>query len=309
MPSPTLISMLVLTLMLCARPALCEPPRVVASIKPIHALASALMEGVATPQLLVRGSASPHGYALRPSEARALSQADLIFWVGEQLETFLPRTLKNLGTGTEALALIETSGLLLYSPRKGGAWEAGHKEHHEHVNHPGVDPHIWLSPANAAILTREMARRLVKIDAPNAERYKLNATKLLRRLEILDESLGARLKPLRNTPYLVFHDAYQYFERHYGLANQGSVTISPERRPGVRRISAIREKIKSSKARAVFSEPQFDAKIIPALIEGTGAQNELLDPLGMNAPEGAEAYFFIMEQMGESLHRVLFNPE
>jgi len=298
---------ILLALLLAALPALAAPSRVVVSIKPVHSLAAAVMEGVGVPRLLIRAAGSPHSYALKPSDARALSEADLIFWIGQELETFLPRALKNLGTQAAQVSLLKTAGLVLYPLREGGAWDEPETDqsHEEHEAHEGPDPHVWLSPRNAALMAAAMAERLVAADPQNARQYRENTATLTKRLFELDQEIAATLQPVRKNPYLVFHDAYQYFDRHYGLNPQGSLTLNPERKPGARRVQEIREKIRSSSARAVFSEPQFDAKIVGVLIEGTGAGQGRLDPLGMDAPEGPEAYFAMMREMARTLRSAL----
>lgn len=293
-------------------------PNVVASIKPIHALVAGVMQGVAEPRLLVKGG-SPHGYVLRPSEARALANADLVVWVGHELEGFLEKPLATLGKQARQLALLETLHDQLLPLREGGAWEEhAHEEttEHHHPQHAEVEPaadhpdhpaagernaHLWLSPRLAMQIVAQAADLLSEIDPAHRDRYQENARQLRERLASLDRRLADRLAPVKAVPYIVFHDAYQYFETAYGLNVVGSITLDPERQPGARRISEIRAKIKTLNARCVFSEPQFEPRLVATIIEGTGARSGVLDPLGAELPTGPDSYFQLLDQLADNL--------
>jgi zinc transport system substrate-binding protein len=280
-----------------------EPPRVVATINPVHSLVAGVMAGVGKPYLLIRGGASPHTYVLRPSDARALDRAKVIFWVGEELETFLTRPLKALGGKAKIVALAEAKGVTLLKLREGGVWEPhAHEEHgHEEHGHAAYNPHIWLDPVNAKAMVDAIAAALSEADPANAGAYHVNAATLRARLDRLDAALAARLAPVRTRPFIVFHDAYPYFERRYGLNGAGSITLSPERQPGARRLAAIRARIRARHIRCVFAEPQFRPHLVRTVTEGTGAKGAVLDPLGAAVPTGPEAYFTIMDRLAKDL--------
>ena len=284
-------------------------PQVVVSIKPIHSLVAAVLEGVGEPQLLIKGAGSPHGYSLRPSEAQMLAKADLVIWVGEGLETFLVRPLANLGSNALQLELAHHLESKMLPIREGGAWEGhghdahGHDKHshHAHDDHDELDHHLWTSPVLAKDIVRLIAEKLATVDPANAALYAANAASLTTRLDQLFHEVKEQLQPVGNVPYIVFHDAYQYFERDFGLSAVGSVTIDTERSPGVRRVQEVRSKIGELQVRAVFSEPQFQSRIVATVIEGSGAKAGVLDPLGVDLSEGPEAYFLLIRGMGASI--------
>lgn len=285
-------------------------PRVVVSIKPIHSLVAGVMQGVAEPQLLIAGGGSPHGYVLRPSEARALADADLVIWVGHNLESFLEKPLATLGRKASQLELMDRLEADLLPLRAGGDWEGhGHAAEEERGHHGHQDlqlnPHLWLSPQLAKKVVEVVRAALIEVDPSNGELYRQNAGGLLERLEQLDARLRQKLAPVSAVPYLVFHDAYQYFEAAYGLNAVGSVTVDPERRPGIKRLLEMREKIKELNARCVFSEPQFEPKLVATIIEGTGARTGELDPLGAELAPGAEHYFQLLNALADDLLRGL----
>lgn len=284
-------------------------PRVVASIKPVHALVAGVMEGVGAPQLLIGGSASAHTYSLRPSQARALQQADIVFWVGEGLETFLVRVLKNLPRGTRVIPLLEAPGLRRHRAREGGMWEqeADHDENREGKPpaREEINPHIWLDPENARAMVRHIVETLQKADPGNAGRYAENGEALSRRIRALEAEIEARLRPLRRAPFVVFHDAYQYFEKRFQLRGAGSIAVSPDRPPGARRILQIRRRLQAAPSMCLFSEPQFSPGIVATLIAGTPARTGVLDPLGVDIAPGKEAYFALMRKLADAFHRCL----
>jgi len=275
-------------------------PQVVVTIKPIHSLVSGVMEGVDTPYLLLSGGESPHHYSLRPSQVRQLHRAAVVIWVAPTVETFLEKVVATLGDKTRILRLIEVPGLNLLKVREGKTWET-----HHHDSGFEIDSHIWLSPDNAKVIVQAVARTLSLADANNAARYAANAVRLVERLEQLDQALKQQLAPVKELPYLVFHDAYQYFEHHYGLTAVGAVALSPESRPSVRRLYQLRASMKKQQIRCVFSEPQFEPALVATLIEGTSVRRGVLDPLGADLPVGVEGYFTLLGNLAESLRRCL----
>lgn len=290
------------------------PPSVVASILPVHALAAAVGEGVIEPVLIVKGGGSPHTYALRPSEARDLQRADVIFWIGPGLESFLIRPLQALPARARRVALAEASGVRLLPYRTGAAWGAhdhdrtrargrgddhDHDSDHEHDN--AWDLHVWLDPRNAAAMADEIVATLAAVDPANAERYRANGLRLRRRLADLETDIAARLGPVRDRPFVVFHDAYQYFEDRFQVRALGSVTLAPERQPGAQHLAALRREIARSGAVCVFAEPQFKPALLKTVVEGTEARYGVLDPIGADLTPGADAYFALLRGLAGSL--------
>jgi zinc transport system substrate-binding protein len=279
----------------------------VATIAPLHSLVAAVMKTIAGPALLLRGGVSPHDYRLRPSDMRALSRPDVVFWIGPEFETFLAKPLAN-AADVRSVALAQAAAVELLPLRSGGIWQA--REHegqgHDDTHDAGdFDTHIWLDPRNAAAMTRAIAAALSDVDPANAAVYRGNRDVLLLRLSDLEQDLHTLLAPVRDQPYIVFHDAYQYFERRFGLQARGSITLDPERRPGARRVSEIRARIETEGIRCVFSEPQFEPALVSTLIEGTGARQALLDPLGTGLTPGAEMYFQLLRDLAQALRECL----
>lgn len=296
---------------------------VVTSILPVHSLAAGVMEGVGRPHLLVPGGASPHSFALRPSDARRLERAQAVFWVGPSLETFLERPLNALARKAAVMALAEVDGVTRLPLREGGSWEIeahrddarasehGHdddrKDARDHA-HGDWNPHVWLDPLNAAVFVKVIARELGQIDPANKARYEANAARLTAKLRALDGELRQTLAQVQDKPYIVFHDAYRNFEARYGLNPVGSITLSPELAPGARRLVEIRARIRNAGAICVFAEPQFEPKIIRTVTQGTGARTATLDPLGAQLKPGPEAYFQLMRNLATDLTGCLTDP-
>jgi zinc transport system substrate-binding protein len=276
-----------------------EPPKVLASIKPLHSLAATVMDGVAKPSLLLRATASAHTYTLRPSDARAIEQADVVFWIGPDYEAFMAKAVRGLPRKARVVTMSAAPDIALLPTREGGVWaeEDDHDHAHGDAEH---DMHLWLDPANAKAIARAMAATLAQADPANAERYQANAQTLAARLDTLDEDLRARLTPVAHKPFVVFHDAYQYLEERYGLTAAGSITVTPDRTPGPRRLSDLRRAIAERNAGCVFSEPQFTSALVGTVASGTHARTGVLDPLGATIPDGKDAYFAMMMALADS---------
>ena len=283
--------------------AFATQPVVVASIKPIHALVAGVMQGVGEPLLLVPGGASPHEYSLKPSDARAISEADVLFWIGPDLESFLVKPLANAQT-VRSVALITAPGVTVLPLRAGGAWET---HDHGYDRTASRDAHIWLDPVNAAAMVRQMVAVLGETDPAHQAEYARNGAALVERLNQLNQQLGSALAPVREQSYLVFHDAYQYFERRYGLNAVGSVVLDPEQRPGAKRVAEIQARLRERKVRCVFSEPQFQPALVETVIAGSNARRGVLDPLGADLPAGPDAYFQLLQGLAEALRGCLNN--
>jgi len=254
-----------------------EPLRVVVSLPPVHSLAAQVMEGAGAPRLLLRGGGSPHTYALKPSDARALGRADVVFWVGPAMERFLVKPLA--AAAARDVALLDAPGVRL----------------------AGGDPHIWLGPANAKAMVRRIADMLAGLDAANASRYRANAKAALARLDRLSAEISGLLAGVRTVPYVTFHDAYGAFETAFGLRPATAVVPSPEQRPGARRLRAIRATIRETGAACVFTEPQFRPALVQTIVQGTGARIGVLDPLGHDLKPGPDAYGALMRGLARSL--------
>ena len=315
---------LLILLALAALPAYAAP-KAVATVLPLHSLLSAVMQDVGEAQLLIPANQSPHDIHLRPSQARQLNSADLVVWVGEGLETGLVKPIRVLGDSAKVLTLSHLSNLNLLPIREGGDWEAHahgdasehsehhhsehhHGEHHHSEHHHGADPHFWLSPVRAARAAQSMMEALVDLDPANADRYRSNTKSLLDRLAELDAKIADQLAPIADMPYLVFHDAYQYFESQYGLNAVGSVTLNPSTPPGARRLAQLRRKIADTGAVCVFSEPQFKSSTLRPLKEGLPIRLGELDPIGAAQTPGPEAYFALMHNLANGLTNCLGKP-
>ena len=296
---------------------------VVASVKPVHSLVSGVMDGVGKPDLIVQGSASPHTYSLRPSQARQLEDADLVFWMGHELESFLEQPLEAIATKAHVVELIDSSKLKKIQMREGGMFDAhahddhddhdeheGHDDHDEHEGHDDhghgeFDVHVWLDPENAKVLVNEIKLALIELDPVNASKYEANSNKMNMKLDQLMDEVSKKLESEQGKGYVVFHDAYQYFEQRFGMSAVGSITVSPEVVPGANRIRELKEKINELNAHCVFSEPQFEPKLVSTVIEGTQANTGVLDPLGASIKDGPELYFTLIRNMADSLHECL----
>ncbi len=272
-------------------------PRVVTSIAPIHSLTSSIMTGAGQPKMLLRSGGSPHSSALRPSDIAAIQRADLIIWVGPLMEQFLAKAIHTARSESVTLTLTRTPGLLLLPVREGGIWDNHQADQHDVT----ADQHIWLNPQNAMLIAASIRDQLIAIDPGRTNLYNQNSKVLTERLRSLDRQLMQQLRPVQAAPYIVFHDAYQLFETHYGLNPVGSVTIDPERRPGARRLHQIREYMLQSKVVCLFSEPQFEPRYIEPLTEGTVMRVGVLDPLGSTMTPGPELYFELMHGLADAL--------
>ena len=278
-------------------------PKVVASIGPLHSLVAAVMEGVGKPALIVKGAMSPHAFTLRPSDATAIAEANLVVWVGESLERPIADAIQALAAKTKIVELTTLAGLRR-PPVPGTSasqTEHGHKDH----KHDGGDPHVWLDPTNAGIAAEAIAEALATVDSENAPRYRANLKALLARLAALDAELGNILQPVTGKPFIVFHDAYGHFTAHYGLGPVTAVTIQPDRKPGAMRVAEVRATAKKIGAGCIFSEPQFSPAIIKTIAEGTGLKAGILDPIGATLSPGPELYFELMRNLAAALKACL----
>lgn len=271
-------------------------PRVAVSIKPIHSLVAGVMAGVAVPDLIVSGGASPHSYSLKPSDAANLNAAQVVIWVGPGFENFLAKPLATLASSAKVLALMDAPGVTRIAAGKRGA-----PDETATTEDADIDRHIWLDPVNAKAMVAAITTMLVQIDPGNAARYSTNAAAVATRLDGLDANIANTVAPVQTKPFVVYHDAYQYFTARYRLNAVGAVTVNPERAPGAKRVAALRERITALGAVCVFSEPEFEPKLMRTLVEGTHAKTGVLDPEGTALTAGPELYFTLMRNLAESL--------
>jgi zinc transport system substrate-binding protein len=291
---------------LAFQPAAAADLHVVASIKPIHSLVAAVMQGVGEPTLVVKGASSPHTYNMRPSDAAALSKADVVFWGGHQLEQFLEKPLQSLGGKATEIALMDDPSIMLLAPREGGTFEADDDEDHDHAGHgDAADPHFWLDPENGRAALKIIAATLSSKDPAHAAIYAANADKADGELQALEAHLAGELAPFRTKPFIVFHDAYHYFEKRFDIRAAGSITVSPETQPGAQRVAEIEDKIRSLGAACIFSEPQFEPKLIDAIAAGSKSFKGVLDPLGADIPDGPGLYPALLIGLADNLKTCL----
>ena len=311
--------------------------KVVASIKPIHSLASYLMNGVAKPDLIVDGYASPHGFAMKPSHAKMLQNADLIFWVGEDVENFLEKPLGSIAKKAEKIELMQIKGLQVLKFRERNIFDDhddhGHDDHdkkedhdshakkedhddhgkkedhddhgkkedhddHERHAHGEFDPHIWLDPINAKVILNEMVEHLIENDPKNEAKYKSNLDEALKDIDKLTIDVMTELS--NSVSSIVFHDAYQYFEKRFNVNILGAFTVNTDVMPGAEQLSEIREIIEHDKVACVFSEPQFNPDIIKAVAKDMNIKTGVIDPLGATLNPGKDLYFSLIKNMSAS---------
>jgi len=320
--------------------------KVVTSIKPLHSLASYLMDGVGKPDLIVDGYASPHGFSMKPSHAKMLQNADLIFWVGEGMENFLEKPLNSIAKKAEKIELMETKGLQVLKFRERNIFDEHnhddhddhgkkeehddhddhddhgkkeehddhddhddhgkkeeHDDHDDHDGHEGhahgeYDAHIWLDPMNAKVILNEMVEHLIENDPKNEAKYKSNLDKALKDIDKLTIDVMTELS--NSVSSIVFHDAYQYFEKRFNVNILGAFTVNTDVMPGAEQLSEIREIIKHDKVSCVFSEPQFNPDIIKAVAKDMNIKTGVIDPLGATLNPGKDLYFDLIRNMSAS---------
>lgn len=261
------------------------------------------MEGVGFPDLLLDGGETPHSFALRPSHSRMLASADIVIRIGDGFEGFLRKPLRSLARRAKVLQLDSLPGVVTFPNRRTGGHEEGHKDEHDHGHKhdhgpaQGVDPHLWLHTGNAVQILHAISAALAEADPENAPVYRGNAARGAIRLRALKLEIERIVAPVRARPYFVFHDAWQYFDREFGLRGGGAIAISPERKPGARRLVETRNRIRSTGARCVFAEPQFPPALVKTVIRGTAARLAVLDPLGAGLVNGPGHYFQMMRNL------------
>ncbi len=302
-------------------------PKVVTSIKPLHSLISYVMDGVGSPNLLVDGSSSPHTFQLKPSHATMLQEADVVFWIGEDLESFLETPLDSIAANAKKITLMDSDQIELLKFREKNVFEDHHDEHDEHNEHEGHDDHdeheehadghdeheghddhghhhgefdihFWLDPEIAKSIVKIASLELSEVDPANQATYQTNASNAVSELDKLIND--TRTKINSDAKYIVFHDAYQYFEQRFGIEVIGALTVNPEVLPGAKQLAEIREVIEHEKVNCLFSEPQFNPSIANTIAQDTGIKAAVLDPLGAELEPGKELYFQLIGDMATS---------
>ena len=321
--------------------AIAEAPSVAVDIAPVHSLVSRVMEGVGTPDLIVQSGASPHEYALRPSEARALQDADLVFWVSAGLSPWLEGAMDTLSTGATVTELLETDGTTELEFREGALFEKhlhdteehddahadgehkdgahkghaeeeqGHDDHagddheghdnHEDHGHGKHDPHAWLSPQNASNWLNVIAAQLSAADPENAGTYFANAAAGRAELAALITEVNTMLEPFRGGRFIVFHDAYQYFENDFDFPAAGAISVSDASDPSPARIAVIRGRIVAEGIDCVLAEPQFNQGLVATVLDGSNAKKAVIDPIGSDLELGPNLYPQVIRNLASSL--------
>ena len=312
--SRTLLS-LCLTAAWLTAPAYADRPRVAVDIAPIHALVAQVMEGIGMPDLIIQPGATPHEYSLRPSEAAALQSADLVFWIGPDLTPWLEEAIETLAPAADLTTLMDVDGTVQLEFREDAVFEAhdhsdhadddDHDDHDDHGDHAGHDPHAWLSPKNAMTWLEVIAGRLSAVDPVNSDAYVANAASGRAAIEALRDEVDAALDPVRGRAFIVFHDAYQYFQTDFDVSASGAISISDASDPSPARIAEIRGQIAEQGVDCVLAEPQFNPGLVATVLRGSDAQMGIVDPLGADLELGAELYPQLIRNLSNALAECL----
>jgi len=298
------VFIIILTFFSCCN-AFASKPLIVASINPLHSIVTSIVGNTGNVSLLIESNTSPHNFALKPSHAKLLNNAEIFFYIDDQLESALKKTIKSLPKTVKVKKVSQFKNLKLLPVRENLNWEEdGHGHNHDH-DHGSFDIHFWLDTQNAIEIAKGVTQELSKLYPENINTYKKNAKKLITKIKTKDNSIKLKLKEVKNKPYIVFHDAYQYFEKAYNLNAIGSILLNPEQPPSPKRIIKIRSKIKTLNAYCVFKEPQFKAQIVNTVIENTNAKVGTLDPLGSNIVSGQDMYINLLDDLATNLKNCL----
>ena len=282
--------------------------KVVTTIKPLHSLISKVMDGVGEPSLIIEGTNNPHTFVFKPSHAQMLEEADIVFWVGEDLEAFLEKPLNSLAKNATKVSFMELTSIEKLKFREENIFD-DHEDHdghedkhegHEHL-HGEFDAHIWLDPANAKAMVLEVSHELSELDPDNKNQYEKNAAKVINSLDDLINEVDSSIS--KDVSYVVFHDAYQYFENRFGVSSAGALTLNPDVLPGAKQIVDIQDIIQDKKIKCIFSEPQYNPKIIETLANDMNISTGVIDPLGAYLEKGSEMYNELILNIANSLKK------
>ena len=301
-----------------------DVPNVAADIAPVHSLVSRVMEGVGAPKLVIKSGASPHDYRLRPSEAKALQDADLVFWMGEELTPWMNGALETLASKASITTLLDQEGVTLHDFRESALFEAhdhdedkDHKDHDDHDDHDddndhkdhddhgGHDPHAWLSPENAKLWLNIIASKLSVADPQNAASYFMNAAAGQAEIEEMIVEVNVMLKPVQGGKFVVFHDAYQYFENDFDFYASGAISLGDSSDPSPARIQKVQKRIRDEGIQCVLAEPQFNEGLVVTVMEGSEATASVIDPLGAELNTGPNLYTQLIKNMAKTLRDCL----
>lgn len=306
-----------------------DVPNVAVDIAPVHSLVARVMEGVGTPDLILPPGASPHEYSLRPSEAAALQSADIVVWMGEDLAPWMEDAIGTLAENASVLTLLDANETMLLAFREGALFEEhqhdeehaddehmhdhDHNEEHDHADdeghehdehghaHGAYDSHAWLSPTNAATWLNLIAAELSAADPDNAGVYFANAAAGRDELETLKAEVNATLAPVRDRSFVVFHDAYQYFEADFSFPASGAISLSDATDPSPARIAEIQGRVREEGIDCVLTEPQFNPGIVAVVLEGTAVNTGVSDPLGAELEPGPALYPQLIRDLATTL--------
>ncbi len=288
--------------------------KVVTTIKPLHSLVSSVMEGVGEPSLIIEGTNNPHTFVFKPSHAELLEEADIVFWIGEDLEAFMEKPLDSLASNAKKVAFMDLASIEKLKFREENIFDdhddhdghddehEGHDDHDHHGHaHGEFDAHIWLDPMNAKEMIHEIAHELGDLDPKNKEIYESNANKTLKSLDKLIEDVNSSVS--KDVSYIVFHDAYQYFEKRFGVSSAGALTLNPDVLPGAKQIADVQDLISDKNIKCIFSEPQYNPKIIETLASDMDISTGIMDPLGAYIDKGNSMYFDLIKQISNSINK------
>lgn len=273
--------------------------KVVTSIKPIHSLVANVMKNVGTPELLLKGTSSPHSFSLKPSQSKILQNADIVFWVGHSLETFLRKPIETIGANALSIELEELMETI-------GHEGPTHDDHADDEHHHSANAHLWLNPDSAKIIVQKISETLSKADPINANIFSINALNTISKIDALSIALEKKLPPLNKSGYILFHDAYKPFEHRFDLHSSGVISINPEAKPSAARIRELQKIVEQFNVGCVFSEPQFNTRTAHLIIEGSQAKLGILDPLGSQIEDGEGLYFELMENIATAFANCLY---
>tara|TARA_X000000950_G_scaffold221640_1_gene266940 strand:+ start:199 stop:1167 length:969 start_codon:yes stop_codon:yes gene_type:complete len=290
--------------------------KVVTTIQPLHSLISNVMGNKGKLDLILEGTASPHSFTLKPSHAKMLENADVIFWIDKDLESFLEKPLKSIPKKAKVVHLMDISGLEIHKFRekniygghddhdKHGHKEDKHDDHDKHGHahaHGEFDVHIWLDPNNAKVIVKEVANQLATLDSKNSDFYKENSKKTINKLDNLINKIDKSIN--KKASFVTFHDAYQYFEKRFGVEALGALTINTDIQPGAKQIEEIQHLVEDKNIKCIFSEPQFNPKLINMIAKSSGAKTGVLDPHGSSYKPGNDLYFNLINDLYENLNK------
>jgi zinc transport system substrate-binding protein len=294
--------------------AMADVPNVAVDIAPVHSLVTRVMQGVGTPDLIIRSGASPHQYRLRPSEAKALQDANVVIWMGEGLTPWMEDAVATLSSEALTMSLLRKEETALLEFRESALFEEhSHDDHsdkdhdeteehgHDEHAHGTYDPHAWLSPENAKIWLNLIAAQLSTADPENAGTYFTNAAVALTETDTLMTEVSTMLEPIRGARFIVFHDAYQYFETVFDFPASGAISLGDATDPSPARITKIQDRIKDQGVQCVLAEPQFKKGLVATVLEGTDAKTSIIDPLGIALEPGPTLYPKLIRNMAKTL--------